>query len=126
MPLMSRLSIITKVLKTIIFTIGHSTKPISEFIELLKSYEIKKVVDIRTIPKSRHNPQFNGDELGKSLNEAGTGYLQLKGLGGLRHPRKDSPNTAWRNASFRGFADYMQTEEFEESLKKLIEISEIQ
>lgn len=113
-------------LGTIIFTVGHSTKTISDFIELLKGYQIKEIVDIRTIPKSRHNPQFNGDDLRKSLSDAQIGYLQLKGLGGLRHPLKDSLNTAWVNASFRGFADYMQTEEFEENIEKLIKISEEQ
>ncbi len=87
-------------------------------------YEIKEIVDIRTIPKSRHNPQFSGDDLRKSLSEAQIGYLHLKGLGGLRHPLKDSLNTAWKNAAFRGFADYMQTEEFKENIEKLIKISE--
>jgi uncharacterized protein (DUF488 family) len=110
--------------KTVIFTIGHSTRTIDEFIEILHEFEIKTVVDIRTIPKSRHNPQFNGDALKDSLKEARIGYLHKKGLGGLRHSKKDSPNTAWRNASFRGFADYMQTEEFEESLAKLVLIGE--
>ncbi len=110
--------------KTVIFTVGHSTRQTPEFLELLKCYEIKNVVDIRTIPKSRHNPQFNGDVLEKSLKEAGIEYLHLKGLGGLRHPLKDSQNTAWKNASFRGFADYMQTEEFKENIENLIRISE--
>jgi len=106
-----------------IFTIGHSTHPISEFIEVLKVYEIKRIVDVRTIPKSRHNPQFNSVELEESLRAEGIGYLHMPGLGGLRHARKDSPNTAWRNASFRGFADYMQTEEFSINLERLIEIA---
>ncbi|MEJ2695141.1 MAG: DUF488 domain-containing protein [Candidatus Sulfobium sp.] len=106
--------------ETSIFTIGHSTRPIAEFIEIIGAFGIKQVVDIRTIPKSRHNPQFNGDELRESLRAAGIRYLHMKGLGGLRHPQKDSPNTAWRNASFRGFADYMQTEEFEDSIGKLV------
>jgi uncharacterized protein (DUF488 family) len=104
-----------------ILTIGHSTKTVSEFIGILNSYKINKVVDIRTIPKSRHNPQFNNDALGESLQAAGIGYRHLKGLGGLRHARRDSPNKAWRNASFRGFADYMQTGEFAESLEELME-----
>jgi len=106
-----------------VFTIGHSTRPVSEFIEIIKAYGIKKVADIRTMPKSRHNPQFNEDMLKASLREAKIGYLHMKGLGGLRHALKDSLNTAWRNASFRGFADYMQTAEFEENLKALIETS---
>jgi uncharacterized protein (DUF488 family) len=107
--------------KVVIFTIGHSTRPVSEFIEILRAFGIEKVVDVRTIPRSRHNPQFSGDALRESLKEAGIGYIHMKGLGGLRHALKDSPNTGWRNAAFRGFADYMQAEEFEESLVKLIE-----
>ena len=100
--------------------------PVPEFIEIIKAYGIKKVADVRTIPKSRHNPQFNGDMLRESLKAAKIRYLHMKGLGGLRHALKDSPNTAWRNASFRGFADYMQTAEFEEGLEKLIEKAEKQ
>ena len=92
-----------------IFTVGHLTLPIEHFIQLLKTYGIECLLDIRTVPKSRHNPQFNGEELRKSLAEAGIGYRALPSLGGLRHARKDSPNTGWRNKSFRGYADYMQT-----------------
>lgn len=109
---------------TIVFTIGHSTRLVSEFIEIIKAYGIKRVVDIRTIPRSRHNPQFNKDALSKSLKAVKIGYLYMKGLGGLRHALKDSPNMGWRNASFRGFADYMQTEEFKENIEKLIEAAE--
>ncbi len=110
--------------RPVIFTIGHSTRPIDEFIEAVGAFEIRTVVDVRTIPKSGHNPQFNGDALKESLKEAHIGYLHMKGLGGLRHSTKDSPNTAWRNASVRGVADYMQTEEFEECLGKLVLIGE--
>jgi uncharacterized protein (DUF488 family) len=106
--------------KTVIFTIGHSTRPVEEFIAILHSFKIKKVVDVRTIPRSGHNPQFNADTLKESLIEAHIGYLHMETLGGLRHAKKESPNEAWRNASFRGFADYMQTEEFEKSLEKLM------
>ncbi len=106
-----------------IFTIGHSTRPVSEFIEILKGLEIGSIIDVRTIPKSRHNPQFNRVEFEESLRAEGIGYLHMPGLGGLRHARKDSPNTAWRNASFRGFADYMQTEEFSVNLEKLVGIA---
>ncbi|HAM49964.1 MAG TPA: DNA repair protein [Nitrospiraceae bacterium] len=113
-----------RIQKTLVFTIGHSTRPVSEFIEIIKTYKIKEVVDIRTIPKSRHNPQFNEDTLRESLKTAKIRYLHVKGLGGLRHALKNSPNMGWRNASFRGFADYMQAEEFEESLAKLIEAAE--
>ena len=110
--------------KAVVFTIGHSTRTISEFIEIIQAYKIKKVVDIRTIPKSRHNPQFNEDTLKESLKATKIGYLHMKGLGGLRHSLKDSPNMGWRNSSFRGFADYMQTGEFEESIEKLIAAAE--
>jgi uncharacterized protein (DUF488 family) len=113
----------TGIRKTVIFTIGHSTRPADELIELLDAFRIRMLVDVRAIPRSRHNPQFNGDVLEESLKKAHIGYLHLKELGGLRHAKKDSPNTAWRNASFRGFADYMQTEEFEESLEKLLLIA---
>ncbi|MGA2181913.1 MAG: DUF488 domain-containing protein [Bryobacteraceae bacterium] len=103
-----------------IFTIGHSTHPIDEFIGMLEAHGVGLLADIRTIPKSRHNPQFNRDELARTLPAAGIEYLHLTGLGGLRHARRDSINTAWRNASFRGFADYMQTPEFAASLAELI------
>ena len=105
----------------LIYTIGHSTRSIEEFIQLLQTYGIMEVIDIRTVPRSRHNPQFNRETLTDALNPAGISYLHFPGLGGLRHPRPDSQNIGWRNSSFRGFADYMQTYEFEKSLQKLIE-----
>ncbi len=105
------------------FTIGHSTRPIDELVDLLNAHEVKRVVDVRTIPRSRRNPQFESDALRHSLLSAGIGYEHAPSLGGLRHARKDSPNDAWRNASFRGFADYMQTEEFAEALEWLIATS---
>ena len=104
----------------VVRTIGHSTHPIEEFVEILKAHSIDELVDIRTVPRSRHNPQFNLDTLPESLAGAGIGYRHLPGLGGLRRPRPDSVNTGWRNASFRGYADYMQTPEFEASLEQLI------
>jgi uncharacterized protein (DUF488 family) len=104
-------------------TIGHSTHTGEEFIRILQAHGIRSLVDVRTIPKSRRNPQFSQENLAASLSAAGIEYRHLPGLGGLRHPRKDSMNTAWRNASFRGYADYMQTPEFEENLAKLIEIA---
>jgi uncharacterized protein (DUF488 family) len=107
-----------------IFTIGHSTRPISEFIELLQGHGVKQVIDIRTIPKSRHNPQFNSDALETALRGAGIRYVHFKELGGLRHARKDSVNLGWRNASFRGFADYMQTPEFAAALDRAIELAQ--
>jgi len=106
-----------------VFTIGHSTHPIAEFIELLKAHGIKRVIDIRTIPRSRHNPQFNGEALAESLHAAGIGYTHIKKLGGLRHPAKDSINLGWRNSGFRGFADYMQTPEFEDALERAIKLA---
>ena len=110
--------------KKCIFTIGHSTRSIDDFLEILRAHAITEVVDIRTIPKSRHNPQFNGDELAHALRNHHIGYRHQKNLGGLRHTHKNSINTAWQNASFRGYADYMQTEEFKEGIATLIEIAQ--
>ena len=107
-----------------IFTIGHSTRPVEEFIELLKAHGIGVVADVRTIPKSRHNPQYNSDVLAATLHGHGIGYKHMPGLGGLHHAKKNSINTAWENASFRGFADYMQTEDFDRGLNDLIETAE--
>jgi uncharacterized protein (DUF488 family) len=103
-----------------IYTVGHSTRPIEAFIELLQTFGITCLVDVRTVPRSRRNPQFNQDSLPQVLAPAGIHYTHLPGLGGLRKPRPDSANTAWRNASFRGFADYMQTAEFAQSLEQLL------
>ena len=110
--------------QTVIWTIGHSTHPIAEFLEILKAHGIRQLIDVRTVPRSRHNPQFSREELPHSLEAAGIRYRHMAGLGGLRHARKDSINTAWRNASFRGYADYMQTPEFQSSLEALIEAAE--
>lgn len=107
-----------------IFTIGHSNRAIDEFIALLRAFDIEQVIDIRTIAKSRHNPQFNQADLRKALKNNRIGYRHLKGLGGLRHAKKDSINTAWRNASFRGYADYMQTNAFKENLERLMEYAQ--
>jgi uncharacterized protein (DUF488 family) len=103
-----------------VFTLGHSTLPIDAFLALLHTYAIGRLVDIRTIARSRHNPQFNDTALANSLKTQHLEYVHLKALGGLRRPRKDSPNTGWRNEGFRGFADYMQTEEFRDGLAALI------
>lgn len=103
-----------------VWTVGHSTRPVEEFIELLRAHEIEQLVDVRTIPRSRHNPQYGQDQLGPALEASGIHYLHMPGLGGLRHTRRDSINTAWRNASFRGYADYMQTEAFADALHELI------
>ncbi|MHB1082439.1 MAG: DUF488 domain-containing protein [Prosthecobacter sp.] len=104
-------------------TIGHSTRTLEEFTGLLKAHGATCVVDVRTVPRSRHNPQFNKESLPLSLKQAGLGYVHMPGLGGLRHAKGDSPNMGWRNASFRGYADYMQTPEFEQSLEELIELA---
>jgi uncharacterized protein (DUF488 family) len=104
----------------VIFTIGHSTRPIEDFITLLAAHEIQLLADVRTVPRSRHNPQFNRDTLPDSLCAAHIDYQHMPDLGGLRHARKDSTNTAWRNLSFRGYADYMETPEFEKALAQLV------
>jgi uncharacterized protein (DUF488 family) len=106
-----------------IHTIGHSTHTIDEFIALLKHHRIKQLVDVRSIPKSRHCPQFNSDSLQESLEKAHIRYELIKKLGGRRHGRKDSVNLGWRNASFRGYADYMATPEFAEGLEELMRIA---
>ncbi|PYT12180.1 MAG: DNA repair protein [Acidobacteria bacterium] len=102
-------------------TIGHSTHPIEEFVALLNAHDVRQLIDVRTIPKSRRNPQFNRDELAAALKRSKILYKHVPELGGLRHPRKDSINTAWQNASFRGYADYMQTQQFDESLRELMQ-----
>ena len=101
-------------------TIGHSTRPIDEFLGLLKSHGIKRLVDVRTVPRSRHNPQFDTHALARHLRAANLIYVHQPALGGLRKPKKDSPNAGWRNTSFRGYADYMQTETFRIALRTLM------
>lgn len=107
----------------LICTIGHSTHPLEEFIKRLQINEIVDVLDVRTVPRSRHNPQFSIEVLPASLQAAGIGYTHLPGLGGLRRMRPESPNGGWRNASFRGYADYMQTREFEENVKQVMRLA---
>ncbi len=106
-----------------VLTIGHSTRTIEDFVRLLEAHQVQRLVDVRTVPRSRHNPQFNRETLPESLRKAGIHYTHLQGLGGLRHARKDSVNLGWRNASFCGYADYMQTTEFEGNLEKLLEMA---
>ncbi len=103
-----------------ILTVGHSTHPINEFLRIIEAHGVEQLVDVRTIPKSRHNPQFNTEALASSLASRGIAYAHVPGLGGMRHPRKDSINLGWKNASFRGYADYMQTPPFLASLDELI------
>jgi len=104
-----------------IWTVGHSTRSFGELIGVIRHYGIEAVVDVRTVPRSRTNPQFNRDELEIKLPEVGIDYIHAKDLGGLRKPLKDSTNLAWENESFRGFADYMQTPAFEQALDRLVE-----
>ncbi|HMS82150.1 MAG TPA: DUF488 domain-containing protein [Nitrospira sp.] len=104
----------------ILWTIGHSTRPIDKFVALLNAHHIQQLVDIRTIPRSRYNPQFNTEALAHSLADATISYQHVASLGGLRKPKKDSINTGWRNDSFRGYADYMQTGEFWRALEALL------
>lgn len=104
-----------------LYTIGHSTHPLDQFAALLQAHGVDWLMDVRTVPRSRTNPQYNLDSLPSALAAFGIGHEYNKGLGGLRHSRADSPNTGWRNASFRGYADYMQTTEFGEALQVLLE-----
>lgn len=105
---------------TTVWTTGHSTRSAEEFLTLLKAHRIECLADVRTIPKSRRNPQFHIDVLPATLRAAGIEYRHLPGLGGLRRPRKDSTNTAWKNDSFRGYADYMNSAEFNRNIDELI------
>ena len=106
-----------------VLTVGHSTRPIEVFIELLAGHGVTQLVDVRTVPRSRHNPQFNTDVLSSSLAAANIGYAHASGLGGFRPTTADSPNIGWRNLSFRGYADYMQTTDFAANLAAVIELS---
>ena len=102
-----------------VYTVGHSTRSIDELVELLQAFEITVLADIRTVPRSRRNPQFEREALEASLGAEGIRYVHVPELGGLRRASKDSPNMGWRNASFRGYADYMLTPAFAEGLAKL-------
>jgi len=106
-----------------VFTRGHSTLPIERFIAVLQTFGIERLVDIRAVPRSGHNPQFNSEALAYALKQENITYVALQVLGGLRRAQKDSPNAGWRNESFRGCADYMQSDEFQEGLKSLIDMS---
>ena len=110
-------------MRTVIWTIGHSTRPIDEFVSLLISFEIQVLVDVRTFPGSRRYPQFNKERLSESLVAAGIGYQHFPELGGRRRAKPDSLNMAWRTESFRGYADYMETEDFGNGIERLLEIA---
>ena len=105
---------------SLIYTIGHSTHPLDVFIAMLLANEITHLLDVRTIPRSRRNPQFNQETVASALRASNIDYRHLPGLGGLRHARKDSINGGWRNASFRGYADYMQTPDFASNIKVVL------
>jgi uncharacterized protein (DUF488 family) len=107
-----------------ILTTGHSTRPIETFIAMLRDAGVSLLADVRTVPRSRHNPQYESGALAASLDDAGIDYRHLPELGGLRKPSKESINTGWRNASFRGFADYMGTPAFETALEELIALAD--
>lgn len=106
-----------------VWTIGHSTHPLDEFADLVTGHGVRQVIDVRTVPRSRHTPQFNQDVLGPALADRGIAYAHLASLGGLRHTTKASVNTGWRNASFRGYADYMQTDGFRDGLDALLALA---
>ncbi|MGC8506491.1 MAG: DUF488 family protein [Thermoplasmata archaeon] len=107
----------------ILFTVGYSNRPFDQFLTLLKVNRIDILVDVRTIPKSRHRPEFNVDSLPVELGAAGISYVHMKGLGGLRKPLANSVNSGWINESFRGFADYMQTDQFRHSIGDLQDLA---
>jgi uncharacterized protein (DUF488 family) len=107
----------------VVWTIGHSTRSVDEFVALLAENGVRGVADVRTMPRSRHTPQFNEDAFARSLGERDIAYRHLAALGGLRHTTKASVNTGWRNTSFRGYADYMQTSAFTAGLDELIAIA---
>lgn len=112
--------LLTGNMTTTVFTIGHSTHPLEEFVGMLRAHDIDKLIDVRTVPGSRHNPQFGEAALRESMPGYGIRYEWMKQLGGLRHTTKTSVNTGWRNASFRGYADYMQTPEFDSAIDQLV------
>jgi uncharacterized protein (DUF488 family) len=107
----------------VVYTIGHSTRSAEAFVGLLEAHGVRCLADVRTVARSRHNPQFNGDTLAATLASHAIEYVRLPGLGGFRRSSPDSPNAGWRNASFRGYADYMQTAEFGQSLRALLELA---
>ena len=120
---MLKAKVLAKESELTVFTIGHSTRTIDEFIALLKTYGVTLVVDVRMVPRSRHNPQFNKETLPNTLKPYGVKYIHMPDIGGLRRPKHDSINLAWRNSTFRGYADYMQTKEFTDNLLKIIALA---
>jgi uncharacterized protein (DUF488 family) len=121
--ILSKADVLAKEPELTILTIGHSTRTLDEFVGMLEAYGVTLVVDVRTVPRSRHNPQFNKETLPTSLKKYGIKYIHMPDIGGLRRPKHDSENLAWRNNSFRGYADYMQTKEFTDNLLKIIALA---
>ncbi len=119
-----RTMVVVMVSAPLVFTVGHSTRPLDEFIALLSAHAVARLVDVRTVPRSRHNPQFNRESLPGALKAAGIAYVHMPGLGGLRKPRADSPNQGWRNRSFRGYADHMQGEAFAHDLAQVLQLAQ--
>jgi uncharacterized protein (DUF488 family) len=109
---------------SVVLTIGHSTRTLEIFLQLLQAHGVRRLVDVRTIPRSWHNTQLNQETLPDALHAAGIRYQRMAGLGGSRRARPDSPNKGRRNSSFRGFADWMQTREFKENFQALINVSQ--
>jgi uncharacterized protein (DUF488 family) len=112
--------------RSFVFTIGHSTRPIGDFLHLLKAHGVQRVVDVRTLPRSRFNPDFDITRLPALLRAAHIHYTHLPGLGGLRRPHRDSANVGWRNKSFRGYADHMQSAAFRRSLERCLELASVE
>lgn len=119
----SRPASVNATAKLTVLTLGHSTRTIEEFLSILNAHSVQRLVDVRSIPKSRRVPQFNSDALAASLRQQGIEYVHLKSLGGRRHAKKDSINVGWRNASFRGYADYMATDEFRTGVERLTQMA---
>ena len=113
----------TAAAEPLICTIGHSNRSLDTFVDLLRSNGVERVLDVRTVPRSRHNPQFNQDALPTALDAFRISYTHLAGLGGLRHARADSPNSGWQNLSFRGYADYMQSTEFADNVQWVADLA---
>jgi uncharacterized protein (DUF488 family) len=107
-----------------IWTVGHSTRSAEEFNQILKAHEIAELVDVRSFPGSRRYPQFNKEELGRSLSAANIVYKHMPSLGGRRRPNPESNNIAWKNASFRAYADHLESKEFKQGIKELLMIAQ--
>src|SRR5437867_3211483 len=107
-----------------IYTIGHSTRSLEYFLQLLQSHKIEALADVRQFPGSRRHPQFGQENLAQALAQAGIAYVHFPELGGRRRARPDSPNTAWRNEAFRGYADYMMTPDFQAGSHRLLDLAQ--